>query len=94
MRWSKRYNNPREKKEKTKSRGGDMAMDFIAILTAAQSGDPVAMEQLQKMYGPMLRHKAQIGGVVDQDLYQELCEEFVVGVYKFDASLPILDRVT
>ena len=69
-------------------------MDFIAILTAAQSGDPVAMEQLQKMYDPMLRHKAQIDGMVDQDLYQELCEEFVVGVYKFDAALPTLDSVT
>lgn len=73
---------------------GGAAMDFIAILTAAQSGDPVAMEQLQKMYDPMLRHKAQIDGMVDQDLYQELCEEFVVGVYKFDAALPILDSVT
>ena len=55
-------------------------MEFKELLDAAQSGDDLAMEQLLKLYQPMLTKQATIDGVLDQDVYSELCDEFVGAV--------------
>ena len=60
-------------------------MEFKELLDAAQSGDDLAMEQLLKLYQPMLTKQATIDGVVDQDVYSELCDEFVCAVREFRA---------
>ena len=60
-------------------------MEFKELLDAAQSGDDLAMEQLLKLYQPMLTKQATIGGVLDQDVYSELCDEFVSSVREFRA---------
>ena len=60
-------------------------MEFKELLDAAQSGDDLAMEQLLKLYQPMLTKQATIDGVVDQDAYSELCDEFVSAVREFRA---------
>lgn len=60
-------------------------MEFKELLDAAQSGDDLAMEQLLKLYQPMLTKQATIDGVLDQDVYSELCDEFVSAVREFRA---------
>ena len=58
-------------------------MEFKELLDAAQSGDDLAMEQLLKLYQPMLTKQSTIDGVVDQDIYSELCDEFACAVREF-----------
>ena len=60
-------------------------MEFKELLDAAQSGDNLAMEQLLKLYQPMLTKQATIDCVLDQDVYSELCDEFVSAVREFRA---------
>ena len=60
-------------------------MEFKELLNAAQSGDDLAMEQLLKLYQPMLTKQSTIDGVVDQDIYSELCDECVCAVREFRA---------
>ena len=62
-------------------------MEFKELLDAAQSGDNLAMEQLLKLYQPMLTKQSTIDGVVDQDVYSELCDEFVSAVREFRALI-------
>ena len=49
------------------------------------NADARQMEQLLKLYQPMLTKQATIGGVLDQDVYSELCDEFVSAVREFRA---------
>ena len=48
-------------------------MIFRELLTQAKAGDAIAVNAILIMYRPLLTKEAVIGGVFDEDLYQELC---------------------
>ena len=48
-------------------------MTFKELLLQAKDGDQSASEQIFQMYKPLLFKESVIGGVFDEDLYQELC---------------------
>lgn len=54
----------------------------------AKAGDEDAKEKLFLMYRPLLLKYAVVNGSYDEDLYQELCETFIVCLQKFS-----LDRI-
>ena len=56
---------------------------FRDLLCSAQNGDTEAMNELLEMYRLLLIKNSLIDGVVDEDLYQELCYKFIISVYKF-----------
>ncbi len=58
-------------------------MSFKELITNAQSGDSAAIEQLLKMYHPLLIKESIVEGVFDEDLYQELCFRFLYCIKKF-----------
>ena len=41
------------------------------------------MNELLEMYRLLLIKNSLIDGVVDEDMYQELCYKFITAVYKF-----------
>lgn len=57
--------------------------NFKDLLCNAQNGDTDAMNELLEMYRLLLIKNSLVDGVVDEDLYQELCYKFVTAVYKF-----------
>lgn len=57
--------------------------NFKELLCSAQSGNTDAMNKLLEMYRLLLIKNSLIDGVVDEDLYQELCYKFITAVYKF-----------
>lgn len=48
-------------------------MKFIDLLTKAKSGEQDAIHTILEMYRPLLLKESIIFGVLDEDLYQELC---------------------
>ncbi len=48
-------------------------MIFTELLSRAKAGDVAAVDAIMIMYRPLLTKEAVIGGVFDEDLYQELC---------------------
>ncbi len=48
-------------------------MNFKVLLLRAKGGDVSAAAQLLFMYQPLLMRQAIVDGVLDEDLYQELC---------------------
>ncbi len=52
-------------------------MEFEEILYRAKFGDKQAMEQIVEMYRPLLIKNALVGGIFDEDLYQELLTELL-----------------
>jgi hypothetical protein len=58
-------------------------MSFVTLLRKAQKGEQDAMEQLLMMYQPLLMKEAIVNGVLNEDLYQELCIVFVRCVRQF-----------
>jgi hypothetical protein len=52
-------------------------MIFRELLTRAKAGDTAAVSTILMMYRPLLMKEAIIGGVFDEDLYQELCLTFL-----------------
>lgn len=59
-------------------------MGFKELLCASRVGDSVALEQLLKLYQPLLIREAMVEGVFDQELYHELCAEFIKATKRFD----------
>ena len=57
--------------------------NFKELLYSAQSGNTEAMNELLEMYRLLLIKNSLVDGVVDEDLYQELCYKFIAAVYKF-----------
>lgn len=57
--------------------------NFKELLCSAQSGNTEAMNELLEMYRLLLIKNSLVDGVVDEDLYQELCYKFIAAVYKF-----------
>lgn len=48
-------------------------MNFKDMLLSAKGGDVSAAAQLLLMYQPLLIKQAIVNGILDEDLYQELC---------------------
>ena len=58
-------------------------MDFTDLLNDARAGDPVASEQLLKLYNPLLIRESTIDGALDQEIYNELCTELLCASRQF-----------
>jgi len=58
-------------------------MTFKELLIQARAGDQSAVENLLIMYQPLLLKESIVDGVLDEDLYQELCITFLQCVRKF-----------
>ncbi len=58
-------------------------MNFRDLLLLAKNGDTVAVTELLIMYRPLLLKEAIIDGVLDEDLYQELCLTFLYCIDRF-----------
>lgn len=58
-------------------------MTFKELLVRARAGDQTAVENLLIMYHPLLLKEAIVDGVLDEDLYQELCITFLQCIRKF-----------
>ena len=54
--------------------------NFRDLLCSAQGGDAEAMNELLEMYRLLLINNSLIDGVVDEDMYQELCYKFITAV--------------
>ncbi len=52
-------------------------MDFHELLRLAKAGNQNATKQLMMMYQPLLLKESIVNGVLDEDLYQELCIVFL-----------------
>lgn len=58
-------------------------MTFKELLVQAKAGDQPAFENLLAMYHPLLLKESIVDGVLDEDLYQELCIVFLQCIRKF-----------
>ncbi|MBR3593183.1 MAG: helix-turn-helix domain-containing protein [Clostridia bacterium] len=58
-------------------------MTFKELLIQARAGDQSAVENLLIMYQPLLLKESIVDGVLDEDLYQELCITFLQCIRKF-----------
>lgn len=58
-------------------------MTFKELLVRARSGDQSAVENLLIMYQPLLLKESIVDGVLNEDLYQELCITFLQCIRKF-----------
>lgn len=58
-------------------------MNFCELLTQAKAGYEPAVEELLKMYKPILVRNAIVSGIFDEDLYQELCVTFLKCIRMF-----------
>ena len=52
-------------------------MNFKELLLRAKSGDGMAITELLMLYQPLLLKESIIDGILDEDLYQELCIVFM-----------------
>ncbi len=60
-------------------------MTFIELFQKAKEQDAAAVEELLLMYQPLLLKESIVDGILDEDLYQELCIVFLHCVKMFDA---------
>ena len=58
-------------------------MNFNELLLLAKTGEQTAVERLLTMYRPLLLKESIIIGVLDEDLYQELCIVFLRCIRQF-----------
>lgn len=58
-------------------------MSFKELLLQAKSGYPQAAQELLRMYRPLLMKESIVGGVFNEDLYQELCIVFLHCIQRF-----------
>lgn len=58
-------------------------MTFKNLLERARASDQSAVESLLIMYQPLLLKESIVDGVLDEDLYQELCITFLQCIRKF-----------
>ena len=57
--------------------------EFEAVLRLAKMGDKEAMEEIYQMFRPLLVKNSLDFGVLDEDLYQELCQTLLLCIIKF-----------
>lgn len=48
-------------------------MNFELLLQQAKEQNPEAVQKILEMYRPLLMKESIVGGIFDEDLYQELC---------------------
>lgn len=58
-------------------------MEFKELLAKAQSGSHDAQELILERYKPLLMKESIVGGVFDEDLYQESCLTLIKCIHKF-----------
>ena len=58
-------------------------MNFECLLLSAKAGNEDAITAILQMYRPLLLKYAIIDGVLDEDLYQELCITLVRAIELF-----------
>ncbi len=59
-------------------------MNFKELMIRAKRGENNACEELLKMYEPLLLKESIVDGILDEDLYQELCCYFLRCIEKFE----------
>lgn len=59
-------------------------MNFKELLLQAKFGDRTATTELLMLYQPLLLKESIIDGILDVDLYQELCIVFMRCIDRFD----------
>ena len=59
-------------------------MNFKELLLQAKFGDRTATTELLMLYQPLLQKESIIDGILDEDLYQELCIVFMRCIDRFD----------
>lgn len=59
-------------------------MNFKELLLQAKFGDRTATTELLMLYQPLLLKESIIDGILDGDLYQELCIVFMRCIDRFD----------
>lgn len=57
-------------------------MNFKELLLLAKNGEAFAINKILEMYKPLLMKEAIENGVFDEDLYQELTEEFLICIQR------------
>lgn len=58
-------------------------MNFRELLALAKAGNEEAITELLRMYHPLLFKESIVDGEFDEDLYQELCIQFLYCIEKF-----------
>ncbi len=58
-------------------------MKFRDLLLWAKAGDQAAICAILEMYKPLLLKESIVSGVLDEDLYQELCMTVIHCIEKF-----------
>lgn len=58
-------------------------MEFDKILNRAKMNDKQAVEQILRMYHPLLVKNAMVNGKFEEDLYQELIVELLKCIQHF-----------
>lgn len=58
-------------------------IDFASLLLAAKSQDKAALEQLIRLYKPLINNTSMIGERIDEDLQQSLVATAIKCVYLF-----------
>ena len=59
-------------------------MNFKELLLQAKFGDRTATTELLMLYQPLLLKISIMDGILDEDLYQELCIVFMRCIDRFD----------
>lgn len=59
-------------------------LNFQELIIRAKRGENSAIEELLEMYRPLLTKESIVEGVLDEDLYQELCYRFIQCIDKFE----------
>lgn len=60
--------------------------EFVEMLVKAKNGDAKSKEKLLNMYRPLLYKEALVGGIFDEDLFQELCLVFLTCISRFNVQ--------
>lgn len=58
-------------------------MNFKELLLQAKDGREPAATEILNLYRPLLLKESLIGGIFDEDLYQELCITLLNCIHKF-----------
>ena len=59
-------------------------LNFQELIIRAKRGENSAIAELLEMYRPLLTKESIVEGVLDEDLYQELCYRFIQCIDKFE----------
>lgn len=60
-----------------------MSKSFSELLTRAIAGDHNAIEDILKMYAPLINHHSRIYGYIDEDCRQYIMMRIAIKISKF-----------